>query len=410
MSDHPCQPRRELWLSLFVAVSVSALGSMGALGCSSGGSAGGGGPGSGGRGSDDNAEAGGRGSDDNAESGGQAGGPGSPNDIPVGNPDADESCDIPSDAALEDVSSPTTIVGTGTAGSCTADAFISAVEAGGVITFNCGAAPHTIVLDRPAKVRNDHGPRIVIDGGGQVTLSGGGTTRILYMNTCDEAQTWTTSHCDNQDHPQLTVQNLTFIDGNSKNESENDGGGAIFASGGRFKAVNTRFFNNVCADSGPDVGGAGLRVFQQFENRPAYVVNSTFGGAPELGNVCSNGGGLSSIGVNWHIINSLFSHNRAIGNGGNPAQDGTTGGGSGGAIYNDGNTLHLKLCGTKIEDNTVNAFGSAIFFISNNHQGTLELEKSVIANNHGGSWYALPGISMHDDTARIIDASSVISD
>jgi hypothetical protein len=45
-------------------------------------------------------------------------------------------------------------------------------------------------------------------------------------------------------------------------------------------------------------------------------VNSTFGGAEGYGNVCANGGGLSSIGVSWTIINSVFSHNEAIGNGG----------------------------------------------------------------------------------------------
>ena len=47
--------------------------------------------------------------------------------------------------------------------------------------------------------------------------------------------------CDNQDHPRLTVQNLTFIDGNSKNETEYDGGGAIWARGGQLKIVNSRF-------------------------------------------------------------------------------------------------------------------------------------------------------------------------
>jgi len=353
---------------------------------------------------------GGSASTDDAESGGSAGNPASAADIPFGNPEADDSCQVPSDAGLEDVSTPTTVVGKGSPESCTGDAFIAAVETGGIITFDCGDAEHTIVLDRPAKVRNDSGPSLVIDGGKRITLSGGGKTRILYMNTCDEDQVWTTSHCDNQDHPRLSVQNITFVDGNSKNELEYDGGGAIYASGGRFKAVNTRFFNNSCADSGPDVGGAALRVFQQFENRPAYVVNSTFGGAPELGNVGANGGGLSSIGVNWHIIGSLFSYNRAIGHGGNPAQDGTTGGGSGGAIYNDGGTLELKICGTAIKENTVNDFGSAIFFVSNSHDGTLEIEKSRIEKNHGGSWYALPGISMHEDTRRIIDDSSVISD
>src|SRR5690606_10537299 len=143
---------------------------------------------------------------------------------------------------------------------------------------------------------------------------------------------WTTPHCDNQDHPRLTVQNITFINANSSGEPREgnlDGGGAIYARGGRFKAVNTRFFNNFCDPEGPDTGGAGIRVFQQYEDQPVYVVNSTFGGAEGLGNVCANGGGISSIGVSWTILNSVFSHNRAIGEGGNPAQDGTPGGGSG---------------------------------------------------------------------------------
>ena len=41
--------------------------------------------------------------------------------------------------------------------------------------------------------------------------------------------------------------------------------------------------------------------------------------------------------------------------GGNPAQAGTPGGGSGGAIYNDGNTMTLSLCGTTITDNSADA-------------------------------------------------------
>jgi hypothetical protein len=343
------------------------------------------------------------------ENGGYGGEPNSSAPL-AGNPEADGSCDIPDDARPEDVSSPTTVVGTGTPASCTAEAFTSAVENGGTITFDCGAAPHTIVLSRPAKVRNDRARKVTIDGGGRITLSGGGTTRILYMNTCDPEQVFTTSHCDNQDHPILSVQNLTFVNGNSKNEAEDEGGGAIFASGGRVKVINSRFFSNVCSDTGPDLAGAALRVFQQFENRPAYIVNSTFGGDEERGNQCSNGGAVGSIGVNWHIVNSLFSYNRAVGNGGNPKQEGTPGGGSGGAIYSDGGTLKLHLCGTKIEENAVNAHGSAVFFISNNHQGTLEIEKSKIQNNHGGSWYALPGISMHEDTVRVIDAESTLSE
>jgi hypothetical protein len=317
----------------------------------------------------------------------------------AGNPSGNYA--VPAAAGAVDVSSPDRVVGTGTAASCTAAAFIQAVAQGGKITFNCGADPVMITLSSPAKVFNDK-PDVVIDGGGKVTLSGGGTTRILYMNTCDPNQVWTTSHCQDQAQPTLTVQNLTFVDGNSKNETTYDGGGAIWVRGGRFKVVNSRFFNNVCADTGPDVGGAAIRVFSQYQGLPVYVVNSTFGGAPGYGNTGANGGAISSIGVSWSIYNSLFSYNKAIGTGGNPGQ-----GGSGGAIYNDGNTMTLALYGTLIEHNEVNAYGSAIFFVTNDHTGNLHIEDSVIRNNVGGSWYTLPGISMHSDTARQVINSTI---
>jgi hypothetical protein len=323
-----------------------------------------------------------------------------------GNPDG--RYPIPAEAQLEDVSNPTTVVGTGTPASCTADAFVAAVAKGGVITFDCGPELATIRLKQPAKVFNDKGPKIVIDGGGKVTLSGEGTTRILYMNTCDQKQVWTTSHCDNQETPQLTVQNLTFANGNSKNEPEDEGGGAIFASGGRLKVVNCRFMNNVCSDLGPDLGGGAIRAFQQWNGLPVYVVNSTFGGAEGLGNVCANGGALSSIGVSWTVLNTVISYNRAVGNGGNPAQSGTPGGGSGGGIYNDGNKMTLRLGGVLMEYNQVNAYGSAIFFVSNDHTGNIVIDSSVIAHNIGGSWYpTYPQISNHDDTPIAVTDSII---
>jgi hypothetical protein len=324
---------------------------------------------------------------------------------PAGNPAG--GCAIPAEAGLADSSSPRTVVGTGTPASCTADAFIEAVADGGVITFDCGPEPHTITLDRPARIFNDTGPEIVIDGGGLVTLSGGGSSRILYMNTCDEDQVWTTSHCDNQDHPRLTVQNLTFIDANSAGESEYDGGGAIWVRGGRFRIVNSRFFNNVCASEGPDVGGAAVRVFSQFEGAPVYVVNSTFGGEEGFGNTGSNGGAISSIGVSWTILNSVLSYNHAIGRGGNPMMPGTPGGGSGGAIYNDGNTMTLSICGSLIQHNDVVQHGSAIFFVTNDHTGNIRIERSTITDNEGGSWYpTYPQISNHDDTPiEVVDST-----
>lgn len=329
------------------------------------------------------------------------------NGLAAGNPDGN--CGIPSGALPEDVITPDHVIGNGTAESCTAEAFTSAVAQGGKIIFDCGPDTVKIVLDTPAKIFNDANPDIVIDGGGKVVLSGGGRSRILYMNACDEDLHWTTPHCDNQDHPRLTVQNLSFVDADSRNEEEYDGGGAIWVRGGRFKVINSRFFNNFCAEEGPDVGGGAIRVFDQYNDSPVYVVNSTFGGAPGYGNQCANGGALSSIGVNWSIYNSVFSYNRSVGNGGNPAESGTPGGGSGGAIYNDGLTLRLAICGSEITKNEVNAYGAAIFFVSNNHDGTIHIEDSHIHRNVGGSWHTLPGIAMHSDTKQEI-VNSVIED
>jgi hypothetical protein len=298
-------------------------------------------------------------------------------------------CAVPAAAQPVDTSDPDRVIGNGTPGSCTSAATIAAIALGGVITFDCGPNPITIVLEQTAKIYNNTGPVIVIDGGGLVTLDGGGARRILYMNTCDPELVWTTAHCDNQDHPRLTLQNLSFAHGNATGATP-DGGGAVFARGGRLKVVNSRFENNVCDPVGPDVGGAALRAFDQYNDLPLYVVGSTFGGGPGRGNSCANGGALSSIGVSYTVINSVLSYNEATGNGANPPRPGTPGGGSGGAIYNDGNTFHLTICGSRIHDNQANEGGGAVFFVSNNRTGTLAIDDSYIWNCPSDGFWTNP--------------------
>jgi hypothetical protein len=247
-------------------------------------------------------------------------------------------------------------------------------------------------MSATAKVFNNK-PDVVIDGGGLVTLNGMGDRRILYMNTCDPDLVWTTDHCQNQAHPTLTVQNITFTRGRSAGHETQDGGGAVFVRGGRFRVVNAGFYGNRCASTGPDVGGASLQVFSQHDGLPVYVVNSTFGGADSRRNECSNAGGISSIGVSWTILNSVFTHNRAIGSGANPPKDGKPGGGNGGAIYNDGNEMTLTVAGTRIEGNTSNGEGgSAIFFVSNNRTGFVAITDSVLRDNTGDAFETHPGI------------------
>jgi hypothetical protein len=246
-----------------------------------------------------------------------------------------------------------------------------------------------------AKVFNDK-PDLVLDGGGKVTLSGGGRLRILYQNACDPAQVWTSSRCDLQDSPKTTVQNLTFVDGDASGQGygRDDvyGGGAIFQRGGRLKIVNSRFFRHRCEATGPDLGGAAVRSFGA--SAPVWVVGSTFGGASGYGNQCSNGGAISTLQSSLAVFNTVISHNDAIGRGANPQRAGTPGGGSGGAIYQDGNFFDLKVCGSEIRQNTANEGGGAIFYVSNDRSGTMSITDSVLQGNPSAGFESagLPGI------------------
>ena len=70
----------------------------------------------------------------------------------------------------EDTSNPDYVIGNGTAESCTSQTVVDAITHGGIITFDCGLDPITIVLEETAKIFNNTGPKIVIDGGGKVTF------------------------------------------------------------------------------------------------------------------------------------------------------------------------------------------------------------------------------------------------
>jgi hypothetical protein len=306
-------------------------------------------------------------------------------------------------------SHPNHVIGSGTPASCTSAAVVKAVAAGGIITFNCGPAPVTITLAATAKVRNTS-HQVVLDGGGLVTLSGGGVRRILYLNTCDPKQRITTSDCFNQRWPQLIVQNMTFTGGNSKARQTNgnfggpSGGGAIFDLGGQLKVVNSRFTGNRCFRTGPDLGGAAIRALAQWRNRAVYITSDTFRGGR-----CSNGGALSSIGTSWVVFNSVMTGNQAIGFGANPARSGTPGGGSGGAIYTDGDRYSVKIEGTVISGNHAREGGGAIFFVSDNNTGTLTIGSSTLHHNPSAGFGTpgFPGIFFHSSGHPRVSGSTI---
>ena len=324
---------------------------------------------------------------------------------------------VPSAAKAVSTSHPNRVIGNGSPESCTSAAVVRAVARGGVITFNCGKNPMTITMRATAKVVNTH-RRTVIDGGGKITLSGGGKVRILYMNTCDPKQHFTTSDCWQQKWPQLVVQNMTFTDAYSgvrQTTSSDYGGGAIFAEGGQLKVVNSGFFSNRCYKSGPDLGGAAIRAVGSYAHRPVYLTNDTFRGGR-----CSNGGAVSGLFAGFAIYNSLFANNKAIGFGANPKQAGTAGGGSGGAIYTDGGEDYSVLVsGTVIRDCHAREGGGAIFFVIDKggnghlyHGNVVIAHHSALHANPSGKFQNAPGIFDSVDGKDVspeISADSVVN-
>jgi len=307
--------------------------------------------------------------------------------ISTGGQSSATNCTIPALAQPASVASPTTVVGTGTPASCTSAAFVAAVAKGGIITFNCGPNPVTIAMTATANIYNQvsgvNNEKVVIDGGGLITLDGGNARRILYQNTCDSNLIWATSTCDTQTFPKLTVQNIAFANGLGASSQVATGGllggGAIYVSGGTFSAYSIKVTgskeSHPAAELAQDLAGGALYLFEL--SSPAYIVNSTF-----QGNSATNGGAIGALFVSSVIINSSFLGNSATGHGQNPAATGTTGGGIGGAIYNDGNSYSLNICGSTFANNTATELGSgAIFEVVNNLKGDLVIDQSTFSGN-----------------------------
>lgn len=277
---------------------------------------------------------------------------GSPGDPDGGQPPPPVSCTLP--AMPADVSTPTTVVGSGTAASCTEAALAAALAQGGIITFSCGTSPYTLTVTSEKLVTKD----TVLDGGGKVTLSGGGMSRILKLSSTYD-----------KDTPSLTVQNLRFSGGSTKSlaGAVANGGGAIHRLGGKLLVINSTFDGNDCPQSGQDVAGGAI-----FSNGvgETVIVGSTF-----TNNTCSNGGAIGNLGNSLNIVNSSITGNKATGSGGNPGN-----GGNGGGVSVDGQGKTVSLCGVTLSGNQGKAFGGGLFRVSYQKEST-NINASTVDGN-----------------------------
>jgi hypothetical protein len=98
--------------------------------------------------------------------------------------------------------------------------------------------------------------------------------------------------------------------------------------------------------------------------------------------------------VSWVVRDATFTGNRAIGGGANPAQPGPPGGGSGGAIYTDGDDYTVTVESSVSTGNSAREGGGALFLVSNGKTGTLTLEHAELRNNPNAGFRSAgyPGI------------------
>jgi hypothetical protein len=300
-------------------------------------------------------------------------------------------CAAPIRAA--DVSRPTTVVGTGTAASCTEAALSVALTQGGVVTFDCGVAGATITVTRTIELPT--GVDTVIDGGGVVTIDGGGAVRIL---------DWNSPNYRANVH-KLTLQHVTFAHGHASgtmaiaaapapcSSGYYDGaGGALQMRDGVLNVIDATFLDDAAEKVGPDVGGGAIYLNGALNG---VVVGSIF-----LNNSGSNSGAIGSLNSDLDVYNSTFQGNAALGFGANSddatkcgvvnknKQNQVGSGGNAGAIGIDGGSdVTHTFCGDTFRSNTsgTGALGGALARTPDAAKQTTVIDRCLFDSNAGDS-------------------------
>ena len=193
-------------------------------------------------------------------------------------------------------------------------------------------------------------------------------------------------------------------------------GGALYMRDGNLTVIDCIFDGNQSAPLGPDTGGGA--IYMEGSKNGAMIVGSTF-----TNNSGANAGAVGALYAELDIYNSLFENNTATGHDAN--NNDTTmkmctvmnngqyeigSGGNGGAIYGDGNSFNITLCGDAVLDNAAgkNAFGGGLFFTSDDMLGVLTITDTTMTGNTGGHWTNVSGGSVTNvGTAIGVNAKSI---
>jgi hypothetical protein len=327
----------------------------------------------------------GGGGDDDGPGGGGDGGADDGDGAPIDPPG--QLCTPPLE--LHDTSRPSQVIGDGGPSGCTEAALRSAAEAGGVITFDCGAEPVTIALGEQIVLPVD--TDTIIDGGGLVTLDAGGVTRHFYFD-----------HPDWMNNETLfAIQRIRLVNGAApageyfEQDPDNPlcaygykegSGGAIYMRNGVLHVIDSELYDNSAALIGPDVGGGAIYVL----GVPEIVIT----GSRFARNRGSNGGAVGILFASRPaIVNSVFEHSTAEGVGANYVEAGCPefnhdqqggAGGNGGAVVFDGlndEAAVYTLCGNRFANNRANELGGALFRTPNAGVRRMTIDRCLFDGN-----------------------------
>ncbi len=241
------------------------------------------------------------------------------------------------------------MVGDGTAGSCTEAKLKTALDAGGVITFNCGTDP-VIHVTTAKQVRTD--VNTVIDGGGTVILDGGNASRVFVMAD----QNWSATT------PTLRLQRLTIRNARSSGAFPEGGGAAVYHFGHAVEVVQCTFQNNHAAQSGTDVAGGAIYGTGLGKTT---IVSSTF-----TGNSCASGGAVGVLANPFTLVNDVFDGNAAVSE-------------NGGAVTMDDRGGTMMVCGSVFTNNTADNLAGALFRSALAGEPT-RIDRSLFRGNSAG--------------------------
>jgi hypothetical protein len=302
------------------------------------------------------------------------------------------------------------VVGTGTPASCTETALNAALVGGGTITFNCGAAPHTILSSSAKSITLD----TTLDGGSLITLDGQDGDRLFEVSS----------------GAVLTLRNIVLAHGFATGD-----GGAIYngssgadipgsvilenstirdsiagASGGAIVSTGPLTITNSLLEGNSALNGGAL--YPRFGGATTTIINSTlryntaadatngWGGAMLIwdgASVTIEGGEIYSNTA--RVGGGIYNHAAAV-----PSmvelkpdavvRENMASGGSGGGIYNQG---VITLTGTLLKDNRATSGGGLY------HDGPKATLMGVTLQ--GNSALAGGGLYINSGEARLTDVT-----